>query len=399
MISVKTWFMVLVFYLVAVCTILSHGAASGDLSFLSGFDKRDTPGVAGHLDHLGVTGAQLVRLFKKNLVSIISHQGSDDEEVRVSRLYDAFRSYLFDSPKSAGCSPHMSVVAKLTKDVDPLPVHSHNDYWRSLPLLEAIAYGASSVEADVWIVPDVNDPREVALAVAHNEAYIDPVHQTLDKLYTSPLMEMLDQVNCRDSSSRNGVFFDSPEQTLYFYIDFKSPDSRLLYRLLMQRYLKPLIEKDYLTYYDMEEKKIVWRQITVILTGDFPNDLGVIDEDLKRGYFRDSKRYVFLEASIVALDSMIPNTAVVSSSSFSQLLEKCHSSQLKVIWRGHLVGQEINCLKSMIYSSHELNVQTRIWGVPNWPQKTSRTLWGQIIKDLHSDILNVDDLREAAHFF
>lgn len=49
---------------------------------------------------------------------------------------------------------------------------------------------------------------EKILAVGHNEAYLDPVELTLDKLYTGPLLEILDEVNCQDSDSdrKNGVF-------------------------------------------------------------------------------------------------------------------------------------------------------------------------------------------------
>lgn len=399
MFSFKAWFLVLVVYFVAVCTVLSLSAATDELSFLSNLDKRSVDGGVYGVDNLGVSGGELVRLFKKHLVRVLARRRGD-EPVRVSRYYDCFREYLFEGEETTeGCSPYNSVVAKLTSNVDPIPVHSHNDYWRALPLFEALAYGAPSVEADVWIVADEERSGEKALAVAHNENYIDSVHRTLDSLYTGPLLEMLDQVNCLEGKTSNGVFFDSPETTLYLFIDFKSPDKELIYRLLMEKYLKPLIDKGYVSYFDLQQQELVWRQITVVLTGDFPNDLDVIDRDLEHGYLGDNKRYVTLESSIVDPSSTIANTSVMAASSFSEMLERCGSSEIKVVWRGRLVRSEINCMKAMIKNTQEAGIRTRIWGVPNWPLRTVEVLWRQIVHDLHSSVLNVDNLRLATRPF
>ena len=42
---------------------------------------------------------------------------------------------------------------------DPLFMHSHNDYERPVPVFEALAYGALSVESDVWLNPKVCNAR------------------------------------------------------------------------------------------------------------------------------------------------------------------------------------------------------------------------------------------------
>lgn len=396
MISLRAWFMVLVLYLIAICTLLSRSATNSDFLFLSNVDKRDLDGTGHRMDHLGLTGGKLIRLFEKHLVHVAS-KDRGDVPIKVSRYYDAFKDYLFDEPSK--CNPIRSVVARLTRDVEPVPIHSHNDYWRSLPLFEALAYGATSVEADVWIVKDPQDSQKNALAVAHNENYIDSVHQSLDNLYTDLLLQMLNEVNCQDEDRSHGVFFDSPETTLFLFIDFKSQDNRETYSLLMNRYLKPLIDQNYTSYYDMNQHKMVWRQITVVLTGDFPNDLDVVDEDLDHGYFHDDKRYVTLESSIIDQSTMIPNTSVMAASSFSEMLEGCHSSLANAVWRGRLDHQEITCMKSMISKTQQNGVRTRIWGVPNWPRRTVKTFWRQIVDDLQSDVLNVDKLRLATRRF
>lgn len=440
MIGLRSWAVILILYVVIICSLLSHESAPSSLSFFDYVNKRDTGLVYEHINHLGLSGRGLLRFFKKNLLQIVANEGLSGRKghrdgggdvhssIHISQYYDSFKRYLYDSNRAGStnleCAPFNSIVAKLTRDVTPLPIHSHNDYWRKLPLFEALAFGASSVEADVWIVPESHIGRDIknqrinnnnndggggggrnheaeddsiqkhfGLAVGHNEAYLDPVHKTLDKLYTTPLKDMLDQVNCLDTSKQNGVFYNSPETTLFLYIDFKSKDKKMIYHLLMDKYFKPLIDSDYMTYYDTSKGQIVWKQITIILTGDFPRDLEIIDNgNGQHGYFYTDKRHVFLEADLMDPTSTASDTAIVSSSSFSQLLEKCNSSQLKVIWRGHLIRPEIACMKSYIEKAHSLNLKTRIWGVPNWPDHTAKTLWRQQIRDLHSDILNVDDL-------
>lgn len=32
-------------------------------------------------------------------------------------------------------------------------IHSHNDYWRDVPVYEALSHGVRSIEADVWLNP------------------------------------------------------------------------------------------------------------------------------------------------------------------------------------------------------------------------------------------------------
>lgn len=57
--------------------------------------------------------------------------------------------------------------------------HSHNDYEQPRPLLDALALGFDSVEADVWLV----DGR---LLVAHEAAQVRP-DRTFESLYLDPL--------------------------------------------------------------------------------------------------------------------------------------------------------------------------------------------------------------------
>jgi hypothetical protein len=47
-----------------------------------------------------------------------------------------------------------------SQDIQPVPCHSHNDYWRTISLHSALQAGCTSVEADVWLINDYDsDPQ------------------------------------------------------------------------------------------------------------------------------------------------------------------------------------------------------------------------------------------------
>ena len=64
-----------------------------------------------------------------------------------------------------------------------VPVHSHNDYWRSQPLEEALEAGCLSIEADVVV-------RGGTLMVGHERREVTP-ERTLTSMYLSPLAEIV----------------------------------------------------------------------------------------------------------------------------------------------------------------------------------------------------------------
>ena len=67
-------------------------------------------------------------------------------------------------------------------EVKPLPrAHAHNDYLHDRPLLDALAHGFGSIEADIYLVNG-------ALLVAHDLAGARP-DRTFENLYLAPLRE------------------------------------------------------------------------------------------------------------------------------------------------------------------------------------------------------------------
>jgi hypothetical protein len=66
-------------------------------------------------------------------------------------------------------------------------IHSHNDYWRDVPLFSALSYGVTSVEADVWLINGT-------LYVGH-ELEALTTDRTFDGLYIQPLVQILEHAN------------------------------------------------------------------------------------------------------------------------------------------------------------------------------------------------------------
>ena len=78
------------------------------------------------------------------------------------------------------CSPMAALGAQGLPRVLPA-AHAHNDYHHKRPLLDALAQGFCSVEADIFLV-------DGALLVAHERASLDK-RKTLKALYLDPLLE------------------------------------------------------------------------------------------------------------------------------------------------------------------------------------------------------------------
>lgn len=71
----------------------------------------------------------------------------------------------------------------MAQDSTSSRIHSHNDYLQNVPFWKAFAAGASSIEADVFLINDT-------LYVAHTIEEID-TGRTLERMYFEPLKEAL----------------------------------------------------------------------------------------------------------------------------------------------------------------------------------------------------------------
>jgi hypothetical protein len=115
--------------------------------------------------------------------------------------------------------------------------------WRRVPLFQALHYGCTGVEADVWLYDE-------ELFVGHNTMSLTR-NRTFRSLYVDPLVQILGQQNAinefstaNPNNTKNGVFDRVPSQTLVLLVDIKTLGEST-YPVILEQ-LSALREKGYL---------------------------------------------------------------------------------------------------------------------------------------------------------
>ncbi len=169
-----------------------------------------------------------------------------------------------------------------TRDINPIPCHSHNDYWRPVPLYSAISAGCISVEADVWLVNE----SDMDLFVGHSTSSLTH-NRTFKNLYIDPLVNLLDRQNPitdfhpNRSVPPHGIFDTDPSRSITLLVDFKTPGLALWPHVLAQ--LDPLRSRNYLTYFN--GASVVTGPVTVVCTGNCPFELLVSNVTYRDVFF------------------------------------------------------------------------------------------------------------------
>ncbi|KAL9620496.1 MAG: hypothetical protein Q9160_004965 [Pyrenula sp. 1 TL-2023] len=302
-------------------------------------------------------------------------------------------------------APLATWPTNFTRDISPKPLHSHNDYWRKVPLYDAIRVGAQGVEADVWL-SDVEDgkAKRQDLLVGHTSKSLTR-KRTLQSLYVNPLIDILEHQNPKTSTLGNqditnsstttqGVYDTSPSTTLILLIDIKS-DTKTTFPFVLQQ-LEPLRDRDWLTHYDLTARTLTTRPITVVLTG---NTLFSQVLSSPQTSHNTSRHDVFFDAPLAGLSDPSDNPAIhkykynatnslYASASFVKSVSKL--SRL----RG-LDGEQSRKVDEQIRAAKMRGLMSRYWGAPEWPAGTRDGLWRTLV-DKGVGILSVDHLEAAA---
>lgn len=258
-----------------------------------------------------------------------------------------------------------------SRDIVPKNCHSHNDYWRSVPLYSALAAGCMSVEADVWLAEDSE------LLVSHSWKTTRQAW-TLNNLYLKPLSRIFDKRNASQASVQDreiGIFDTDPNVSVVLLIDFKSDGHATWPALLAQ--LQPLRDKNWLTYYDGENMH--HGPLTIVGTGNTPMELV---------QSRPTNRFLFFDAPL----------ASVSDTTYNHTNSYYASSQLKSaigkLWLNRLSIKQEDTLKNQIKMAEDKGLRSRYWDTPRWPISVRDMLWFKLT-ELGVGVLNVDDLTSA----
>lgn len=321
-----------------------------------------------------------------------------------------------------------------TRDIQPIPVHSHNDYWRKVPLFSALRAGCTGVEADVWLYDE-------DLFIGHNTASLTR-NRTFTSLYIDPLVKILEDQNKPTefySGTDHGVFDADPGKSLVLLVDVKT-DGKVTWPWVLAQ-LKPLRERGWLTF--MEDGKVHERQITVVGTGETPFDVLTanttyrdtffdapldlmweprhktqemldwpdLDDSLPGERLFEDEGSAEDESSSTTTSASIPSSTAPAStggqgqvgitpdtqfnSTNSYYASVAFGPAVGRIWRGRLSPRQMKVIRGQIRGAHRRGLKVRYWDLPAWPLGLRNHVWDVLVRE-GVDMLNVDDLRAAS---
>ncbi|HTK19055.1 MAG TPA: phosphatidylinositol-specific phospholipase C/glycerophosphodiester phosphodiesterase family protein [Mucilaginibacter sp.] len=225
---------------------------------------------------------------------------------------------------------------------------AHNDYRHKRPLFDALENGFTNIEADIFL-------KNNKLIVAHVFPYFKG-KRTLENLYFKPLSERI--------ALNNGKVYENYNKPVILMIDIKT-NANDTYAAL-----KPLLEKYSSILTHLEDGKVVYGAVTVVLSGHKPYDmigseqsrLAFIDEDLRR----------------VSRDTTTTNMFTMASCKYSRMLK----------WDGKGVFPvaERNKLCTFVAIAHRMGEKVRLWASPE-----KKAVWDELLK-CGVDLINTDRL-------
>jgi hypothetical protein len=261
-----------------------------------------------------------------------------------------------------------------SRDIVPKNCHSHNDYWRRVPLYAALAVGCTSIEADVWLTQD-NELR-----VGHSWGSTTAI-RTLRTLYLDPLANIFEHRNISTASMSNkevGLFDADPNTSTTLLIDFKS-DGHKIWPVL-QAQLQAFRDKDWLTYYD--GRTLHQGPLTIVGTGSTPFEL--VQQN-------STNRFIFYDAPLQS----------VSEAQYNSTNSYFASSNMKaaigILWLGRFSAKQERILKQQIQAAEDKGLKSRYWSTPAWPISVRDNVWAKLM-ELGVGMLNVDDLASATRW-
>ena len=290
-------------------------------------------------------------------------------------------------------------------DVTPIPCHSHNDYWRKVPLFTALHAGCIGTEADVWLV-------DGELYVGHERSALTP-DRTLKSLYLDPLMRLLERANPAANTTvgggnekahhhhhhhqqqqrPRGVFDMAPNQTLTLLVDVKTDGKTKLeddaaatatFRKVLEQ-VEPLRQRGWLSTF--QDGRVQLGPVTLVGSGSTPFD--VIVEN-------STYRYAFFDAPIHHLDDDDDdnkNYQYDSTNSYYASAALHHA--VGFAWFGWFRGSQLQRMSDQVQQAHARGLQARYWSLPSWPAPVRDAVWATV-RDEGVDLLNVDDVEAAA---
>lgn len=279
---------------------------------------------------------------------------------------------------AAPSDPKYTYPTSFTQGIIPKAFHSHNDYWRPVPFYSALAAGAISIEADVWLYNN-------SLHVGHEQSALSN-ERTFDSLYIQPILSVLRRQNPNSSfvttgTTHNGVYDTSAAQTLYLFVDLKT-DGPSTFPYVVAA-LQPLRDAGFLTSFN--GSAVTPGAVTVIGTGNTP--LNLVQGVSPRDYFYDAP----IPTLATTFANITSDVSPIASTDFAVQFPG-------VVGNTGLNTVQTVLLKAQIAVAHAKGIKVRYWDQPGWPVGTRNAVW-RSLWDNGVDLINVDDIQGVADFW
>lgn len=269
-----------------------------------------------------------------------------------------------------------------SRDVKPIPCHSHNDYWRRVPLFDALAAGCTGVEADVWLKDD-------DLLVGHSKGSLTS-SRTLRTLYIDPLFGILARQNPKselgEDESRQGIFETNTSTPLTLLIDIKS-DPASTWPLIVDQ-LEPLRSRGFLTHFN--GSVLVTGLVTIVGTGNTKLDLITSKETNPHGD-------IFFDTPLDELWGDEEKTANASryTAENSYYASVSFAEAIGSPWLGVLKPSQVDIIRGQVQEASKRGLKARYWDTPTWPVGLRDHIWDVLVRE-GVGMLSVDDVDGAA---
>lgn len=244
------------------------------------------------------------------------------------------------------------------RQVRPLPqAHAHNDYEHDRPLLDALANGFTSVEADIYLV-------DGALLVGHDPEDLTP-ERTLQSLYLEPLRQ-------RVLANHGKVYRGKPIE-FQLLVDIKTNGvaaytelDKVLrsprYSFLMTRYVHGFVVRG---------------AVTAVISGDRPRALMASQRH----------RLAFYDGRIVDPNDLGPG----SDAKLTPLVSDNWTKLFTWTGTGDFPAAERAKLREIVAKAHKSGQRVRFWATPDQAGPARTAIWHELVA-AGADHINTDDL-------
>jgi hypothetical protein len=225
--------------------------------------------------------------------------------------------------------------------------HAHNDYEHDRPLFDALHYGFTSVEADIFLI-------DGKLLVSHTRPVFKA--KTLEELYLSPLDSIL--------KANDGKVYPGYDGPFYLMIDLKS-DGEATYTVLKA------VLAHYPSFNSINQK----RPVIIFLSGNRPIDAVLNDP-----------------AAPVALDGRPEDLGKGYTEAVMPVISDTYSKWSTWNGKGKPDPDAFARIKVLAQRVHAEGKKLRLWAIPDNP-----VTWKELLA-AGVDLINTDKLKELNLF-